>query len=268
MSQTQAHIRAEYPHPSPSRKGEGNSLRCSQRPERPPPPPLPATGREILYIVHSVRLKTYAPRVLAVFVLLIVATVLAGLAIRAWAPAFDLHAIQAVAAHRTAGLTRLTSVLTALGSLVILSPLAAIAAALLWRWDRHRDALVLVTVVVGSALLPALTKVIIGRPRPPVEHLTQVSSNSFPSEHAVQAAAIYLALALLLGRSWPAPWQRVLIGTALVLAVVVAGSRVYLGVHYPTDVTAGLVVGWIWSWLLVGQAQNDEKHVMKSKGTG
>jgi len=63
-------------------------------------------------------------------------------------------------------------------------------------------------------------------------------------------------------------WQRVLIGTALVLAVVVAGSRVYLGVHYPTDVTAGLIIGWIWSWLLVGQAQNDENHVMKSKGTG
>src|SRR5216683_6267502 len=150
----------------------------------PSPLPLPATGREIRYVVHSalndhVWLKTYAPRVLAVFVLLIVATVLAGLAIRAWAPAFDLHAIQAVAAHRTAGLTRLTSVLTALGSLVILSPLAAIAAALLWRWDRHRDALVLVTVVVGSALLATLTKVIVARPRPPVEHLPEVSSRSF-----------------------------------------------------------------------------------------
>jgi len=213
-------------------------------------------------------LKTYAPRVLAVFVLLSVATIIAGLAVRAWTPAFDLQALQSVAADRAAGLTRLTSVLTALGSLVILSPLAAVAVVVLWRWNRRPDGLVLATVAVGSALLPTLTKVIIGRDRPPVEHLTQVSSNSFPSEHAVQAAAIYLALALLLGRSWPAPWQRVLIGTALVLAVVVAGSRVYLGVHYPTDVTAGLVVGWIWSWLLVGQAQNDEKHVMKSKGTG
>ncbi|HYS27969.1 MAG TPA: phosphatase PAP2 family protein [Candidatus Limnocylindria bacterium] len=213
-------------------------------------------------------MKTYTPRVLAVFVLLIVATVLAGLAIRAWAPAFDLQAIQAVAAHRTAGLTRLTSVLTALGSLVILSPLAAIAAALLWRWDRHRDALVLVTVVVGSALLATLTKVIVARPRPPVEHLTEVSSHSFPSEHAVQGAAICLAMALLLGRTRPAVVRRILVGIAIVVALVVAGSRVYLGVHYPTDVAAGLIVGWVWSWLLVGQAQMDERRVMKSTGSG
>jgi len=199
--------------------------------------------------------KTYALRVLAVFVLLIVATVLAGLAIRAWAPAVDLQAIQTVAAHRTAGLTRVTSVLTALGSLVILSPLAAIAAAVLWRRNRRRDALLMVTVVVGSALLSVVTKLIVARPRPPVEHLTEVSSHSFPSEHAVQAAAIYLALALLLGRTRPALLRRILVGIAIVIALVVAGSRVYLGVHYPTDVAAGLTVGWVWSWLLVGQAQ-------------
>ncbi|HLB77888.1 MAG TPA: phosphatase PAP2 family protein, partial [Candidatus Dormibacteraeota bacterium] len=87
-------------------------------------------------------------------------------------------------------------------------------------------------------------------------------------EHAVQAAAVYLAMALLLGRAWPTLWRRVLVGTALVIALVVAGSRVYLGVHYPTDVAAGLVVGWIWSSFLVGQVPKDERRVMKSKGTG
>ncbi len=204
--------------------------------------------------MERVWLKAYALRVLAVFVLLSVATVLAGLALRAWAPAFDLQAMQAVATHRTAGLTRVTSALTALGSVAVVSPLAAAAVVVLWRWDRRRDALVLITVVVGSALLPTLTKLIVGRPRPPVAHLAQVSSYSFPSEHAVQAAAIYLAVALLLGRTLPAVWRRVLIGTALVLALLVADSRVYLGVHYPTDVAAGLLVGWTWSWLLVRSA--------------
>ena len=203
--------------------------------------------------MDRVWLKAFALRGLIVFVLLSVATIIVGLLVTAWAPVSDLQALQSVAAHRAAGLTRLTSVLTSLGSLVILSPLVALAVVVLWRWNRRPDGLLLVTVAAGSALLPTLTKVIVGRPRPPVEHLTQVSSSSFPSEHAFQAAAIYLALAFLLGRSWPAVWQRVLIGTALVLAVVVAGSRVYLGVHYPTDVTAGLIVGWIWSWLLVGQ---------------
>jgi len=213
-------------------------------------------------------LKAYALRVLAVFVLLSMAIVLAGLALKAWAPASDLHAMQSVAAHRTAGLTRLTSVLTALGSLVVVSPLAALAVVILWRWHRWRDVLVLVSVAAGSALLPTITKLIVARPRPPVEHLTQVSSYSFPSEHAVQAAAIYLATAHFLGRTWPAVWRRGLLGAALVVALLVAGSRVYLGVHYPTDVAAGLIVGWIWSWLLVGQAQKDERRVMKSKGTG
>jgi undecaprenyl-diphosphatase len=209
-------------------------------------------------------LKTLGLRLLAVFVLLSVATVIAGLAIRTLAPAFDLQAIQAVAAHRTAGLTRLTSVLTALGSLVIVSPLAAIAVVVLWRWGRRSDALVLVIVVVGSALLATITKLIVARPRPPVEHLTEVSSHSFPSEHAVQAAAVYLAMALVLSRTWPTGWRRVLVGTAVVIALVVAGSRVYLGVHFPTDVAAGVIAGWIWGWL----AQKDEKRVMKSKGTG
>jgi undecaprenyl-diphosphatase len=217
--------------------------------------------------MDRVWLKTFALRVLAVFVLLSVATVIAGLAIRAWAPAFDLQAIQAVAAHRTAGLTRLTSVLTALGSLVIVSPLAAIAVVVLWRWGRRSDALVLLIVVVGSALLATITKLLVARPRPPVEHLTQVSSHSFPSEHAVQAAAIYLAMAVVLSRTWPTMRRRVLVGIAVVIALVVAGSRVYLGVHYPTDVAAGLIAGWIWGWLLVGQAQKDENRVMKSTGT-
>jgi undecaprenyl-diphosphatase len=218
--------------------------------------------------MDRVWLKAFGLRVLVVFVLLGVATIIGGLAIRAWAPAFDLQAVQFVSAHRTAGLTRLTSALTAMGSLVALSPLAAIAVVFLWRRDRHRDALVLVIVVVGSALLAIITKLIVARPRPPVEHLTEVSSHSFPSEHAVQAAAIYLALALLLVRTWPTAGRRVLVGTALVVAVVVAASRVYLGVHYPTDVAAGLIIGWIWSWLLAGQAQKDESRVMKSKGTG
>jgi len=76
-------------------------------------------------------------------------------------------------------------------------------------------------------------------------------------------------MALLLGKTWPTVWRRSLMGTALVLALLVAGSRVYLGVHYPTDVAAGLIVGWIWSWLLLrGPSQTDEKRVMKSKGTG
>jgi membrane-associated phospholipid phosphatase len=196
------------------------------------------------------RLAASGLKVIGVFGLLLLLTSLAGLAIRAWSPSFDLEAVQAVAAHRSGTLTRVASAVTPLGSLIWLAPLVVgVMLLLLRRWQRPQDALGLVVVATGAALLAIGSKPIVGRPRPPVEHLAQVSSFSFPSEHAAQAAAIYLALALLPGAGWPALWRRVLMGAALGLAVVVAASRVYLGVHYPTDVAAGLLLGWAWAWL-------------------
>jgi undecaprenyl-diphosphatase len=116
------------------------------------------------------------------------------------------------------------------------------------RWRRQWDALGLVVVITGAALLATVIKPIVCRPRPPVKPVAQVSSFSFPSEHAAQAAAIYLALALLVGARWPAVWRCLLVAAAIVLAVVVSASRLYLGVHYPTDVAAGLLLGWAWGW--------------------
>jgi undecaprenyl-diphosphatase len=188
-------------------------------------------------------------QVIAALGLLIVATALAGLAIKAWAPSFDLESVRWVAGHRSHSLTRIASAITFLGSLIWLAPLVVVVAILLIaRWRRQQDALGLVLVTTGVALLATVIKPIVGRPRPPVEHVAQVSSFSFPSEHAAQAAAIYLALALLVGAGWPAAWRRLLVVAGTALAVVVSASRVYLGVHYPTDVAAGLLLGWAWGW--------------------
>ena len=188
-------------------------------------------------------------RILGILLGLSVVTALAGIGIRAWAPGFDLQAIQAIAGGRDATLTAIAWVVTEAGSFVLLAPLS-IAFLLLRRWKRPADDIALVVIAAGSAVLPLVVKVIVARPRPTIEHLSHLSSLSFPSEHTTQAAAIYLTIALMLSQGLARGWREAAIVLGIVIALAVAWSRVYLGVHYPTDVTAGLLLGWGWALLV------------------
>ncbi len=188
-------------------------------------------------------------RVVAILLGLAVLTALAGIGLRAWAPGFDAQAMQAIASGRDATLTSIAWVVTEAGSFVLLAPLS-IAFLLLRRWKRPADDIALVVIAAGSALLPFVVKLFVARPRPTVEHLSHLSSLSFPSEHTTQAAAIYLTIAIMLSQSLTRGWREAAIALGVVIALVVAGSRVYLGVHYPTDVTAGLMLGWSWALLV------------------
>ena len=188
-------------------------------------------------------------RVLAILLGLAVLTALAGIGVRAWAPGFDAQALRAIAGGRNATLTSIAWVVTEAGSFVLLAPLS-IAFLLLRRWKRPADDIPLVVIAAGSALLPFVVKLIVARPRPTIEHLSHLSSLSFPSEHTTQAAAIYLTIALMLSQSLTRGWREAAIALGVVIALAVAWSRVYLGVHYPTDVTAGLMLGWSWALLV------------------
>ena len=188
-------------------------------------------------------------RVLAILLGLAVLTALAGIGVRTWAPGFDAQALRAIAGGRNATLTSIAWVVTEAGSFVLLAPLS-IAFLLLRRWKRPADDIALVVIAAGSALLPFVVKLIVARPRPTIEHLSHLSSLSFPSEHTTQAAAIYLTIALMLSQSLTRGWREAAIALGVVIALVVAWSRVYLGVHYPTDVTAGLMLGWSWALLI------------------
>jgi len=188
-------------------------------------------------------------RVVAILLGLAVLTALAGIGLRAWAPGFDAQAMQAIASGRDATLTSIAWVVTEAGSFVLLAPLS-IAFLLLRRWKRPADDVALVVIAAGSALLPFVVKLIVARPRPTIGNLSHLSSLSFPSEHTTQAAAIYLAIAIMLSQTLARGWREAAIAIGVVIALAVAWSRVYLGLHYPTDVAAGLVLGWGWALLV------------------
>ena len=139
--------------------------------------------------------------------------------------------------------------LTALGSpsvlvLVVLAVAGFLALARLWR----HLALVL-GASLGGLLLLLLLKRVFDRPRPTVvPQLTVETSPSFPSGHAMMSAVIYLTLGTLLAQLCPRWRERIYVLTvASVLAVLIGLTRLYLGVHYPTDVLAGWTVGLAWA---------------------
>jgi membrane-associated phospholipid phosphatase len=196
----------------------------------------------------------FALRVLAILTGLAVLTALLGIGVRVWAPGFDLQALQAIAGHRDATLTSIAGIVTDAGSFALLAPLS-IAFLLLRRWKRPADDIALLVIAAGSAALPSVVKLIVARPRPTLEHLSHLTTLSFPSEHTTQAAAVYLTIAIMLSKGLNRGWRELVIVVALLIALAVAWSRVYLGVHYPTDVIAGLLLGWSWALLVFHSAR-------------
>ena len=139
---------------------------------------------------------------------------------------------------------------------------------LLWR-RRHREARFLGAAVGGAALLNLLAKWVLGRPRPAFwGSLAPETSSSFPSGHAMGSAAWVLALGLLLAR-WRGHWLAW--GGGALFAAGVGFSRVYLGVHYPSDVLAGWVasVGWVTGLYLVlppnSSRRNDQSPLLPNQ---
>ena len=139
--------------------------------------------------------------------------------------------------------------ITALGSPVVLVIVVLTSAAWLWVRRQHHAFLLLLASTLGARLLNAFLKDLFARPRPDVElHLMPASSPSFPSGHAMDSAAIYLTIAALLAQQVEPRVQRLyLLAVAASLSVLIGVSRVYLGVHYPSDVLAGWCAGLAWA---------------------
>jgi undecaprenyl-diphosphatase len=141
--------------------------------------------------------------------------------------------------------------LTALGSPALLVLFVfGVGGALLARRQYNGFGLMMAA-TVGARLLNMGLKDLFERPRPDESlHLTEVRSPSFPSGHAMDSAVIYLILAALLMRLvQPHALKLYFLGLAVLMSVLAGLSRVYLGVHYPSDVVAGWTAGLAWAVL-------------------
>lgn len=141
--------------------------------------------------------------------------------------------------------------ITGLGSTTALTILTLIVAGYLIAAEKFADALFLALATGGGAILGKVLKVAFSRPRPDiVPHFIDVHTASFPSGHAVNSTIVYLTIGAVIACRQPSRrLKRYTMSIAITSAMLVGASRVYLGVHYPTDVLAGWAVGGTWALL-------------------
>lgn len=139
--------------------------------------------------------------------------------------------------------------ITALGGHTVLTLLTLLAVGYCAMHRRFGTLALLLMASVGGMLLSSMMKWGFGRTRPDiVPHMVEVSTLSFPSGHAMLSAAIYVSLAVIIAQTLKTKRARIyIISTALLFTGLIGLSRVYLGVHYPSDVAAGWAVGLAWA---------------------
>jgi undecaprenyl-diphosphatase len=146
---------------------------------------------------------------------------------------------------------------TALGSVTVLTLITVSAASYLAMKRQPRAALFLVASVVSAAVLASLLKAAVGRTRPDVvPHLVAVDTSSFPSGHSMVSAAVYFTIGTILARlEANLAMKAYILAWAALLSFLVGMSRVYLGVHWPSDVLAGWAAGSGWAAVCFGLAR-------------
>jgi membrane-associated phospholipid phosphatase len=143
--------------------------------------------------------------------------------------------------------TRVALVLSTLGGVEIMIGLAVLLTVLLWFRSR-REAFFFAASMTGASAIMGLTKVLLARPRPelfPDVDYWRTASPSFPSGHATGSAALALTLYLVVTRLAPR-WRGLAAALGAAFALSVSASRLYLQVHYPSDILAGLALGCAW----------------------
>ncbi len=164
----------------------------------------------------------------------------------------DLELVQEVVRDRSTDLTTIARALTWAGSAFLLVPLALLCCAALFRAGLRREAVAVALSLGGAMLIADMVKLLVSRPRPPVQHLQSVTGSSFPSGHTTQASAFWFSLVLAAHTARASPLLRYsLAAVAGLLVAAVAISRVYLGVHYASDVIAGFLLGTGWAVYVV-----------------
>jgi membrane-associated phospholipid phosphatase len=241
--------------------------------ERPPGP------REVALAQRWRRFRAGVPSALYLFswaVLILLAGILVGWLLAKAAPhdAFgraDARADRVLAADRTPRWNTITHWVTDLSetrTIAIMAIVTVIGAALAWR--RWREPMLVAVAVTGEVLIFLGITTLVDRARPPVSHLDKAPpTSSFPSGHTAAAICMYGALALLsFERSRSLLLRGLLVLLAVAVPVAVAVARVYRGMHYPTDVLGGAVLGATWLAVTVRGIRLGVVHDRLRTGTG
>jgi len=167
--------------------------------------------------------------------------------------AADLDVNQWFAHNRTSFWNSTTAIGTGLAeTITIIAVTAVVAVILRWRTKRWYEAVILITAVMGELVIFLAVTAIVPQRRPPVSKLDPAPpTSSYPSGHTAAALCLYGCLAILVlwlygGR----PGAKIIAAVLCCIPIVVGISRVYRGMHYPSDVLAGLLLGGLWLWLV------------------
>jgi undecaprenyl-diphosphatase len=163
---------------------------------------------------------------------------------------FDRSVLLWMNSHASPWLTGLALDVTALGAGTVVWLLVIVASVFLWV-SRHRWSAALLWVsILGSGLINSVMKLFFNRPRPHLFpwRVPYAGFSSFPSGHSMTSMVCYATLAYLIARLVPSVFlRRFTFGVAALIIVLIGLSRMYLGVHYPTDVLAGFMMGLAWA---------------------
>ena len=162
---------------------------------------------------------------------------------------FDVAILEWLHGHQSKALTAVMVEMTYLGTGTVVIVVVGVAALFLWHTEHKHSARLLLAATIGNILLNGALKLVYHRPRPSVfAWQTTAVSSSFPSGHAMSATVVYGTVAYLLMRLQKHRWAKMLTLTgATLLILLICLTRLYLGVHYPSDVLGGIVVGLAWA---------------------
>jgi undecaprenyl-diphosphatase len=160
---------------------------------------------------------------------------------------WDRRAASWGAEHATEASTQFLRDVSMIGGTLGILVIVLVVSVLEYRRIPSRAALAFIAAVaIGQNLLANGIKALVDRARPELSQLTGFSGSSFPSGHSTAAAAVLAGVALLISRRRSPRVRALIVGVAAGLAAAVATTRVFLGVHWLTDVMAGLALGWAW----------------------
>lgn len=179
---------------------------------------------------------------------------------------FDEAVLRWMGQNQTEWLERLMIEVTMLGTWIVVLSIVGIAGLFLWLTQHKYSALLLLVATAGGIGLNSILKIGFSRPRPQVfEWGTHVSTSSFPSGHAMSSAVVFITVAYLAARLQKTHTARV--ATLAVAALIVASicfSRMYLGVHYPSDVVAGVIIGLAWAAFCMATLEAIQRFAKKN----